>query len=244
MGQMQKGYVRTLGRPNNPSKPISEVIIRLKGRINAVMSEQDGSFSFHYEANEEGEAAEILSVYKVGYQLVDKTIIGSGFVLSSTVPWVIVMVSNEQLEAEKNRISEITHKKAEEEYKKRLTEINNELNLKTLSVDEYRAKLSKLDSDYESYLFLIGTLADKYARTDYDNIDTLSVQITHCIEEGDYDRADSLIQTRINPDIIVEQNHRAKVEVQDQLEFLKTVLQKAVRDKELLLSDPTVVREP
>ena len=35
--QTQQGYVKTLGRPNKPGVPLSNVTIRMRGVVNAVM---------------------------------------------------------------------------------------------------------------------------------------------------------------------------------------------------------------
>ena len=45
MAQTQQGYVKTLGRPNKPGKPLPDVTIRMRGVVNAVLSGQDGRFS-------------------------------------------------------------------------------------------------------------------------------------------------------------------------------------------------------
>ena len=233
IAQIQKGVVRTIGRPNNPGKSLPGVVIRLKGQVNAMVTDQEGAFYYRFNGKE-GESAQLLGVSKVGYELVDRSVIGKGMVLSSKVPWVIVMVSNEQLESDRNRISTVAQKKADMEYQKKLEEIDDALKQKLISTEEYKAQLDNLEHDYESYLFLVGTFADQYARTDYDSLDSLGIEIAQSMEEGNYDRADSLILTRMDPDTVVERNHSAKAELQNKLEFLKDVLEKAMKDKELL----------
>lgn len=237
--QVQKGIVRTIGRPNDPGKPLPGVVIRMKGQVNSMVTDRDGAFYYRFNGKE-GEPAQLLGVSKVGYELVDRSIIGKGMVLSSKVPWVIVMVSNEQLESDRNRISAVAQKKAEMEYQKKLEAINDALKQKRISTEEYKAQLEKLEHDYESYLFLIGTFADQYARTDYDSLDSLGIEIAQSMEEGNFDRADSLIHTRMDPDTVLERNHSAKAELQNKLEFLKAVLENAMKAKELLENSPSM----
>ena len=43
--QTQQGYVKTLGRPNQQGRALSDVSIRVKGGHNAVLSGQDGTFA-------------------------------------------------------------------------------------------------------------------------------------------------------------------------------------------------------
>ena len=231
--QLQKGFVRTIGRPGNPGKPLPGVVIRLKGQVNAEVTDQEGAFYFRYNGKE-GESAQLLSASKVGYELVDRSVIGKEMVLSSKVPWVIMMVSNEQLEADRNRIIAVAQQKADLQYQKKLEEITAALERQLISTEEYKKQLDALEHDYETYLFLIGTFADQYARTDYDRLDSLSIAISQSLEDGDYDRAESLIQMRIDHETVVDRNHAAKAEIQNNLEFFKKVLEQALKEKERL----------
>ena len=43
--QMQKGYVKTLGRPNQKGVALNGVTVRVKGGHSAVLSKDDGTFS-------------------------------------------------------------------------------------------------------------------------------------------------------------------------------------------------------
>ena len=49
----------------------------------------------------------------------------------------------------------------------------------------------------EAYQALIGDMADRYARTDYDQLDSIDYKINVCIENGELEKADSLIRYSI-----------------------------------------------
>ena len=61
-------------------------------------------------------------------------------------------------------------------------------------MEQYRQQLSDLQDKFEKYQSLIDGLAEHYALVDYDNLDEQEREINLCIENGDLERADSLLQ--------------------------------------------------
>ena len=66
--QVQKGYIKTQGRPNIPGKPLSGVTIRWKGSMNAVVSAADGRITSVFPGKKQGDAISLLAVSKKGYE--------------------------------------------------------------------------------------------------------------------------------------------------------------------------------
>ena len=127
LAQTQQGLVKTIGRPGKPGTPLSNVTIRWRGEVNSVVSGADGSFSVIMTGKKNGDPIILQSVSKKGYELQDKSIIGRQQVFSSTVPIVITMVSNEQLQADKQRIEQNAYHKAELNYKKKLAQLQEQV---------------------------------------------------------------------------------------------------------------------
>ena len=94
--QVQQGYVKTLGRPGVPGKPLQGVTVRVRGVMNALVSDANGSFKIQATGKKDGDAIIINSVRKNGYELKDKDIVGRNIVFSSRVPIQLVMVSSAQ----------------------------------------------------------------------------------------------------------------------------------------------------
>ena len=82
LGQTQKGYVKTLGRPNQKGTALSGVTIRLKGAHNAVLSGTDGTFSMSMTGKKNGESYSLQQVQKTGYELNDNATIGRQYAFS------------------------------------------------------------------------------------------------------------------------------------------------------------------
>ena len=232
--QVQQGYVKTLGRPGVPGKPLQGVTVRVRGVMNALVSDANGSFKIQATGKKDGDAIIINSVRKNGYELKDKDIVGRNIVFSSRVPIQLVMVSSAQLAADKKRIEDNAYKVAETNYKKKLAALDKQKKQNELSSKDYEKQLQELETRYENYMALVGDMAERYALTDYDNLDSIDAQINICIENGELDKADSLIHTVFDPTTVLQRNRDAKAEVAERMRIAQEAIDKALADKEQL----------
>jgi tetratricopeptide (TPR) repeat protein len=235
--QTQQGFVKTIGRPESPGVPLENVTIQMVGMVNATTSSVKGEFFLSAYNKKDGDAIKLLRVQKNGYELKDKDMIGRSLVFSSHVPIYITMVDSQQLEADKKRIEDNARRVAEKNYQKKRKEIEKQNRKHKLTAEKYRQELEDLQERYEKYLSLIGDMADRYARTDYDQLDSIDIEINICIENGELEKADSLIHTVFDPETVLERNRAAKKEIGDRIKFAQAVIDKANADKEAILRD-------
>lgn len=225
--QIQKGYIKTQGRPNRPGKPLAGVTIRWKGAMNAVISDADGKITTVFPGKKQGDAISLLTVRKNGYELIDPDLIGRQLVFSPIVPIEIVMASSTELEANRKRISDNAYKRAEAQYQAREKQLKQQLHEEDITISQYQKKLQTLQDNYERYISLIDEMADRYARTDYDHLDSIDREINICIENGELKKADSLIHTVFDPTTAVERNRAAKAEVEKNMKLAQELIDKA-----------------
>ena len=237
LAQTQQGIVKTIGRPNKPGVPLANVTIRMRGMFNVVVSSQDGTFSLLMTGKKDGDAIVLQSVQKTGYELKDRELTGRSLVFSSQVPIEILMVDQRQLAADKQRIEENAYRVAERNYQKKLKVLDDQRKNSEMTAEAYRHELQQLQEKYEKYLSLIGDMADRYARTDYDQLDSIDREINICIENGELDKADSLIHTVFDPETVLERNRAAKAEIQQRIAFAHSIIDKASADREAILRD-------
>ena len=235
--QTQEGFVKTIGRPGSPGVVVPQATIRVQGLPNAVLSDKDGHFSLIMPTKKDGDELVILSVTKNGYESRDREVSGRRKVFSSHVPIYILMVDTKQLAADRQRIEKKAYQVAEENYRKKVSLLEHQLEDKSISAENYRKELAELQRRYESYLALVGDMADRYARTDYDQLDSVDREINLCIENGELEKADSLIHTVFDPETVLERNRAAKEEIRQRMAFAQSVIDKAQADKEALLRD-------
>lgn len=237
LAQTQLGYVKTQGRPNKPGVPLANVTIRMKGLMNAVISGADGKFSVLFPGKKNGDAIFLASIIKTGYELIDSDMKGRPLVFNTNVPIEIVMVSSAELEANRKRISENAYRKAEENFQRKLKQLEQQKAESEITLEKYRQEYQELIDRYEKYKDLIAGMADRYARTDYDHLDSIDREINICIEEGELEKADSLIHTVFDPETVLERNRAAKEEVQAKMRLAQEIIDKANADKEALRRD-------
>ena len=235
--QTQMGYVKTIGRPNKPGVFLSNVLIQAKGMVNPAISDSTGEFNISIPDKKDGDPIVLLRIKKNGYELKDKEIIGRQMVCSSRVPLYIAMVDSRQLESDKRRIEENAYRTAEKNYQSKLDALEQQLESQAITIEKYREELNGLEEKYEKYLSLISDMADRYARTDYDQLDSIDYQINLCIENGELDKADSLIHTVFDPETVLERNQAAKKEIMERIAFAQQVIDKANADKAAILQD-------
>lgn len=235
--QTQLGFVKTQGRPNRPGQPLAGVTIRWRGAMNAVVSTSDGKFSAPFPGKKNGDAIYIQSVRKNGYELIDEELPGRSLVFSTNVALEIVMASSVELEANRKRISDNAYRKAQINYQSKLKLLEQQKVESEITAEQYRRELQSLQDRYEKYTAMIEGMADRYARTDYDHLDSIDREINICIEEGELDKADSLIHTVFDPSTVLERNRAAKADIQQRMQLAQEMIDKANADKEAIRRD-------
>lgn len=194
--QVQHGYVRTAGEIKKSGKPLSKVTIYMRNGA-TFLSGDDGTFQLSIPyGKEEGERIPIVKIQKSGYVLLDKDCLANGFVYSSSVPIEIVMISSATLEKRRTKIEQRARSNAEKRYNSERELLVQRLKENRVTSQQYKKQVEALDKQMKSFDALIAVMADRYARTDYDKLDSLNRTINECIVNGELERADSLINTK------------------------------------------------
>ena len=230
LSQTQQGYVRTLGRPDAKGVALNDVIIKIKGEHNPVKSNGDGIFTIQFQNKRIGDPYALQEVRKVGYELNEPEVIGRQFAVSDKVRNTIVMVSTAQLQADKQRIENNAYKVAEENYKQRLALLEEQKKTGAITAEKYRQQLQELQNRFEKYQSLIDGLAEHYAHTDYDELNEKEREINICIENGNLERADSLIQVLFDPMDVLKRNKEALEKLNEQISQAEGIIDQAKAD--------------
>ena len=233
--QVQKGYVKSLGRPNKKGEALNGVSVRVKGEHNPVMSQQDGTFSMLMTERRNGDAYTLQEVKKKGYELNESDVIGRQYAFSDKVPLTIVMVSSALLQADKQRIENNAFKVAEKNYKSKLELLEKQKAESAITEEQYRKELLDLQDKFEKYQLLIDGLAEHYAHVDYDELNGKEREINISIENGELERADSLINTLFDPIDVLKRNKEALAHLNLQITEANTIIDRANEDMAAVL---------
>ena len=237
MSQTQRGIVRTALRPNKKIVYLPGVTIRQRGGHTAVLSGAGGKFEMTMSKAKDGDAFYLSSVRKSGYELADNRTIGRAFTYSSKVPIEIVMINTREKEEDVRRISDNSYRRAEKTYKQRISKLEKQLSEKTISEASYREQLQDLQTWFEKYESLINSMAERYASTDYATIDSLNAAINIAIENGELERADSLISTAGSLEKMVKENKEAERKANERLNIGRDIMENATADLASIKND-------
>ena len=233
--QTQQGYVRTLGRPDRKGEALSDVTIRAKGEHNFVNTNEDGIFSMTLPGKKNGEAYSLQQVQKTGYELNEADFIGRQLAFSDKVPLTIVMVSTDQLQADKLRIENNAYITAEKNFKAKIEQLEKQRDENRMTIEQYQEGILDIQGKFEKYQSLIEGLAEHYAHTDYDLLSEKDREINICIETGELERADSLIRLLFDPIDVLERNKGALSRLEQQIDEASQLLDQANNDMAIVL---------
>jgi tetratricopeptide (TPR) repeat protein len=235
LSQTQQGYVRTLGRPDKKGEALEGVVVRIKGEHNAILSDKEGSFFMLLHGLSNGVSYSLQQVQKTGYELNETDLIGRQLAFSDKVPLTIVMVSTTQLQADIQRIENSAYKTAEKNYNTKIEQLEKQKDDNRITIAQYQVKIQDLHDKFEKYQLLIEGLAEHYAHTDYDLLSEKDREINICIENGELERADSLIHLLFDPINVLERNKEALASLDQQIDEAHQLLDQANDDMAAVL---------
>lgn len=199
MAQIQKGIVRTTGNAKDLSgSPLSGVVVKSLGSTNEAISDKQGKVNIRVDSKKEGQAYQLLSVHKKGFELNDPMLLGRTLAYSSKTSLEIVMVSSKELNRIKMEIEEKVNQQVQQKYSQAIALLNDSLNKELMTTETFRQRVDFLNKQRDLFEPLINAMADHYAHTDFANLDSLDIQINRYITEGEIERADLLLAEKGN----------------------------------------------
>ena len=209
--QMQEGIVKTRGRMVNgqlvAGTKLSGVTITLNFG-NPLVTGNDGAFSFIVPA---GRSFSLVSAEKKGYTLVDAEYTRRSFKYSASNPFYVILEDENQRQADINAATRKVRNTLMAQLEKREEEIENLKAQKKITEKEYQEHLLQLYDNQSKSEQLVKDMAKRYASTDYDQLDEFNRQVQQCIDDGELQKADSLIRSKGDIEQRVTEYHRALV---------------------------------
>lgn len=207
--QTQQGIVKTRGRMVNGQLVEGE---RLAGATitlnfgNPHVSGSEGAFSFSVPA---AKTYSLVSVTKQGYTLADPEYTRRSFTYSAQNPFYVVLEDESQRQADINAATRKIRRTLLARLEKFEEEIETLKEQNKLTEQEYQERLQQLYDNQSNSEKLIKEMAERYASIDYDQLDEFNRKVQMYIEEGELQKADSLIRSKGNMERRVAEYHNA-----------------------------------
>ena len=229
--QFQQGKVRTIGTEKNVNgSPLAGVVVKSQGRTNQSKSDKNGKVEIKVGSKKEGQAYQLSSVYKKGYELNDKALIGRRLAYSSKTPIEIVLVSSQELNRVKTEIEEKVYQQVQGKYSEAIAALNDSLQTGTVTLQKYRERVELLGKQRDLFEPLIAVMAERYAHTDFAHLDSIERRINGYIIAGEMEKADLLIAEKGNIDERIAAMHR-RVELYGQADTLVMKIRKELKEQ-------------
>lgn len=234
VAQTQYGYVRTIGRPNSPSKAIDSVLIKIKDRPR-VKSHSKGRFSVELPGYEEGQGYKLENVFRAGYELKNNRDLKE-YAFSSSVPLTIDMYSVKDKNNEQREIYNRIYAELSSRFENRYEELLDELEKSQSDKTRIKNELADLQKRFDDNKCLIENVASRYATIDYDRMTSFEKNLNDCIELGDISGAVSLINNEGGINAIVEDARQSQQEAEMAKELAKKTITVSNRKVEKAIS--------
>lgn len=186
----QKGVVKTRGRMVNgklvPGKGLPEAMVYLDNNRKMMSAGNNGFFSFIVSGNKYS----VVKVEKKGYQLVDAQMCRN--YQYSVNPLYLVMETPEQQQADQLA----KERRLRRDLEKRIQQREDEIDALNVSLDEKNRLLQDLKRQREDNEKIVKDLSQYYSTLDYDQLDAFQQQVSECLENGEIEKADSLLRSR------------------------------------------------
>lgn len=207
--QTQQGIVKTRGRMVDgqlvPGTRLSGATVTLNFG-NPLVSSNQGTFSFVVPASK---SFSLVNATKQGYTLADPEYTRRFFSYSSKSPFYVVLEDENQRQADINAATRKVRKTLQTQLDKREEEIEELKAQNKLTEKEYENRLQHLYDNHSKSEQLIKEMAERYASTDYDQLDEFNQKVQQYIEDGELQKADSMIRSKGNMEQRVAEYHDA-----------------------------------
>lgn len=193
--QKQYGYVKTRGRIDAngnliKGKPVKvKTIISIEGKT-TVGSDEHGNFSFYVNNN----TYVLKKIQNKDYELCDQDLLDKTNHYSAD-KLIIVMDKPQNIKEDRLRAEKKYRQNAERQLKEKIAELEKCKKEWKISEQEYQKRLQELYSDQNTERS-ISEMAKRYAAIDFDQLDELNRRIEVAKLNGDFQIADSLLNTK------------------------------------------------
>lgn len=233
VAQTQQGFVKTKGRMVNgqhvAGQGLPGATVTIQGRSAVAVKKANGSFSFPVS----GKTFRVQGVQKKGYQLVDADATAKAYHYSPNPVYFVMATPEQQMEDLLIAQEKITQG-LKKQYQRSLAENRRLREENRISQEEYEKNLQQIIYEQNNSGKLIKEMAERYASTDYDQLDEFGQRICELILNGDLEKADSMLKTKGDISSRADIVRREWQVLNDEKEDLAQQRQKTVQARELL----------
>jgi len=183
-GQVQTGLVREI---NSGKKPVGGVQVSFEGAV-PTTSDDNGLFRLRFHNKRPGDFIFFTEIRKTGYELVNGKDLEVLKISNTNILGEDIIVAKKGvLDAAKKLYYEVSDKALLASFKKEKTDLRNKLKKAELGQKEYEQQLTDLQEEFDRQQKSLEEVAEKFARVNFDDIDSLYKAALDLYRSGDID---------------------------------------------------------
>lgn len=208
----QKGVIKEY---NSQGKTLAGVGISIPSAsdFQPTISNHDGSFQLHFSHHQAGDLIYNIRIIKDDYEIVNIYDFKNGWKLSSYDTLTIIVAHRGVIADRRSRYYNIMDEYTEGEYKRKIALLNEELAQQKINAEDYRRKITEAENELKKAYEKIDEYADFFARINTETFDSISHLALRYLQEGEVSLAIQLFENQH----LVEQLNK-KVAIRDMAE--------------------------
>lgn len=216
----------------NPRTPLGGVYIKVGNATDGVITNDDGSFILVLNNLKKGARIVNVKVTKQGMMIFNKQAVDEWTVRKE--PLCLILCDSVEFQKQKQNLIAIGESQAKKKYDQKLAELKKQNDAKQLKIDEYYNKLDSLDKEYYNAMKNMDEYADRWARIDESEVDTVAQRAIEMFNRGEIEESLQLFGQGINmrkkedvlsdADKLIEMAEKAKQEAEKaKIEFVDAI---------------------
>lgn len=216
----------------NPKTPLGGVYIKVGMEKSGVISNDDGTFTLVLNNLKTGSRIGNVKVIKQGMMIFNKQAVDEWTVRKE--PLCLILCDSPEFQKQKQNLIAIGERQAKKRHDSELAELKKQNEAKLLRIDEYYRKLDSLDKEYYNAMKNMDEYADRWARIDESEVDTVAQRAIEMFNRGEIEESLQLFGQGINmrkkedvlsdADKLIEMAEKAKQEAEKaKIEFVDAI---------------------
>ncbi len=183
---VQSGIVKEYNEKAQKT-PLGGVELNVRS-ANSTVSDKDGSFTLSFLTLKPGERINVRRIEKLGYEIFNKEAIEQ-WNLNPNVPFVIVMCRSDRFKAVCNNYYSKASVNYKRQFDKETASVKKLKEEGKIKEEEYKRKLIELQEDYDRQLDNLDNYVDRFARIDLSQLKKEELDIIDLVDQGRFDEA-------------------------------------------------------
>lgn len=183
---VQQGVVKEYNEKAQKT-PLAGVEFNVRS-AGSTVSDQKGEFSLNFLTLKAGDHINVRNIQKAGYEIFNKEALEQ-WNLNPSTPFMVVMCRSDKFKQIRDNYERQASANYKRQYDNELSKLNTLKNEGKIKEEEYRRRLEEIQENYDRQLDNLDNYIDRFSRIDLSELSEIEQQIIALVQEGKFDEA-------------------------------------------------------